>query len=112
MQPEPQMGDVISGAIVGFWAFLGAIMRGATDWRDPKTGKISVGRLGASLATALVLGQIASILGTYWKLEPYLINGIASITGYLGPAATMQLFQQRIFGAKNDLIPAIPPVKD
>lgn len=112
MSVSPQIGDVISSGIVGFWAFLGAIMRGATDWRDPNTGKISIGRLGASMATALVLGQLASILGTYWKFEPYLISGIASMAGYLGPAATLQLFQQKLFGAKNDANPAISTPKN
>lgn len=104
MQPIPQVGDVIASSIVGFWAFLGAMMRGVTDWRDPATGKVSYARIVTAFATALVLGQIASALGTYWHWEGYIISGFASVLGYIGPAATMQLFQQKFLGAKNVVV--------
>jgi hypothetical protein len=112
MTPTPQASDVISGAVMGFWAFLGAVMRGTADWKDANTGKFSPGRLFASGATALVLGQMASAFGQWQHWEPYAISALASAVGWLGPAATMQLFQKRFLGNGNAIIPAVLPPKE
>lgn len=97
---------------MGFWAFLGSVMRGATDWKDPKTGKISPVRFFASVATALVLGQMASAFAQWQHWEPYATSALASMVGYLGPAATMQLFQKRFLGENNAVVPSVIPAKD
>lgn len=95
---------------MGFWAFLGAVMRGSTDWKEPNTGKFSFSRFLASVATALVLGQMASAFGQWQHWEPYAISALASAVGYLGPAVTMQLLQKKLLGDVN--VPAITPAKD
>lgn len=98
--------DEISGAltacIMGFWAFLGAVTRGATDWKDPVTKKFSAPRFGAAVATALALGQVANAIGQHWHWEPTATSALASFVGYLGPAATMQLFKTKFFGGGKD----------
>lgn len=96
--PLPQsFGDIFSTAVMGGWSFLGGIMRGGTDWRDPK-GKFSIPRFGVSIATALVLGQIASAIGHHLGWEPNAIGALSGFVGYLGPAATMQFFQKKLLG--------------
>lgn len=97
MTPLPQnFWDIFSTLVMGFWSFLGGIMRGA-DWKTP-TGRFSPGRFLASIATALVLGEIASAIGQHMHMEPAAIGALSGCVGYLGPAATMQFFQKRFFG--------------
>lgn len=112
MDQPPNLGDAISTALMGFWAFLGGIMRAGADWTDPKTGRRSWPRIAASVATALVLGQIAAAIGQHWHWEPAAIAALSSVVGYLGPAATMQLFQQRFGLGGKDATPVVPPAKD
>lgn len=99
-----QGNEIITTALTGLWAFLGSIMRSGMDWKDPKTGKFSYSRFGSSVATALVLGQVVAALGEHYQVETKIIVAGASLAGYLGPAATLALIQQR-FGAK----PSDPP---
>lgn len=105
MTPSPQ--DAISAGIMGAWAFLGAVMRGTTDWRDIKTGKFSPGQFVASIATALVLGQMAAALTQWLHWEGYATGAIAGTVGYLGPAVIMPFFQKRLLGGL-DANPAAP----
>lgn len=110
--PTPGLSDAIYTALMGFWAFLGGVMRAGADWTDPKTGRLSWARVSASVATAMVLGQIASAIGSHYHWEPAAIGALASFVGYLGPAATMQLFQKRFGLGGTDATPVIPPAKD
>lgn len=92
----PNFWDIFSTLAMGCWSFLGGIMRGA-DWKTPE-GRFSPARFGASVATALVLGEIASAIGQHMHMEPAAVGALSGCVGYLGPAATMQFFQKRFFG--------------
>src|SRR5690348_16040448 len=105
MTLPPQVGVFLSSTVMSFWAFMGAVMRRNSDWRDPATGKMSWPRVGISVATALVLGQTAVALGGYMKWEPAAIGALASFMGYMGPAATLQLFQKRFLGENQNAAP-------
>lgn len=98
----PNQKDLLTGGVLGFWALLGAIIKTGADWRDPETSRFSYGKLLTALATALVLGQGAGALGDALHWEPAVIGLIASILGYLGPAAAMVLLEKRFLpGAPN-----------
>ena len=94
--PDSGVQEIIATAILGGWAFLGSIMRGATDWINPKTGKFSWGLFSASIATALVLGEGAGAWGTAHHWEPFATNALAGGLGYLGPAAALTLIKSRL----------------
>ena len=66
---SPEIGQAIATAFMGLWAFLGGIMRSGADWRDPKSGRFSFPMFITSMATAAVLGQVASWWGTshHWE---------------------------------------------
>ena len=85
----PEIGSIIGTAALGFWAFLGAIMRGAADWTDPVTKKFSPRLFLVALSTALIMGQIAAWLGDTMHWEPRATIVAASTLGYLTPAVVM-----------------------
>ena len=86
---SPEIGQALATAFMGFWAFLGGMMRSGSDWRDPKTGRFSLPLFATSIATAAVLGQIASWWGMSHHWEAGAIGVTASTLGYLGPAVVM-----------------------
>ena len=100
----PGESEIVTTGLMGLWALLGAIMRSGVDWRDPDTKKFSWPRFLTAGATALVLGQISAALGLYYGWEPYASCSMASILGYLGPAAALALLKQRygVFNGKPD----------
>lgn len=110
MNVPGQVGDIISTGLMGFWGFLGVVMRGTADWRDSVTGKFSGPKFGVSIATALVMGQVAAAIGAHLLWEPAATCALASTLAYLGPAVAIQLFMKRFLGDQN--VPAIVPAKD
>lgn len=100
--PDPGLGDAVPTFFLGVWAFLGSAMRGIIDWRDPKTGRFSIGMFFVSVATALVLGEAAGAWGQSHAWEPYWTNALAGGLGYLGPAGTLLLVKNRLLGVQND----------
>ena len=101
MTPIPNAGDVIGNAILGFWAFLGGVMRGTNDWRDA-AGKFSIAKFGVACATALVMGQIAAAIGESRGWPVGITSAVAGGLGYLGPVVVLQLFKNRFLGGSND----------
>lgn len=97
---QQTIGDILSTLIAGGWSFLGGVMRGGTDWRTP-AGQFSIPRFLVSVATALVLGEVANAMAHSWGWESYASGALAGGVGYLGPAATMQFFQKKFFGDAN-----------
>ena len=66
-------------------AFAGSFLR-ANRWRDDATGKIIWFRVVTEIPTAIAVGAVAAGVGTYYKLDPRIIGGIAGTLGLLGPA--------------------------
>lgn len=102
----PHMGDIIGTFILAIWAFLGSAMRGVSDFRDPVTGKFSVVRIFATLAAALVMGEIGGALGSNWGWNPTAVHALCGGLGYFGPAVVLQLLRNRFLGETNDSGPA------
>lgn len=98
--------EIVTTIGMGVLAFMGAVSKGS-QWRDPVTGKISFGRLGAGLATTLVLTAIVRAIGIHYGLETWTQLALAGVFGYIGPdpiiGAISKLLLKRFgLGEKDD----------
>lgn len=96
MTTEPANPDYVSTGIMGALAFAGAVSRG-TQWRDPKTGEISLARLTTGVATALMLTAIVRAIGVHYGVEITAQFALAGVFGYIGPDPIISVISSALF---------------
>lgn len=69
---------------VGAIAMLGAVAKGA-QWRDAKTGEISIAALISGIALSLVMAAVVRAAGVHYGWEPWVQCALSGIFCYVGP---------------------------
>lgn len=85
------MSIPVSGAIdlatslgVGALAVVGGVAKGA-QWRDPKTGAMSIAMMISGIATALVMATVVRAAGVHYGVEPWVQVAGSGVLCYVGP---------------------------
>ncbi len=98
-------GTIFNNLVMGAWALGGSLVRGQNEWRNPETGKFSIWRMGASVVTAFVLGEIAISICVYFHVQQEIVGGLAATLGYVGAPATMGAVTGWLQARKDDTKP-------
>lgn len=69
---------------VGAVAVVGALTK-ATQWRDAKTGKLSMTLLISGVATCLIMATIVRAGGVHFGVEPWAQVMASGVLCYVGP---------------------------
>lgn len=76
--------DLFTSMGVGALAILGGLSKGA-QWRDPSTGRMSMGLLISGIATALVMAAIVRAAGVHYGIEAWAQVAGSGVACYVGP---------------------------
>lgn len=91
---------------MGVLAFMGAVSKG-NQWRDPKTGKVSMSLLVTGVSTALLLTAIVRAIGVHYGMETWAQIAMAGVFGYIGPDPIISVISNLVLkklglGGQND----------
>jgi hypothetical protein len=84
MSVQQNNPDYVTTIGMGVLAFVGAVSKG-NQWRDGKTGKISLSLLFTGVSTALLLTAIVRAIGIHYGMEVWAQIALAGVFGYIGP---------------------------
>lgn len=80
----PGNTDLITSVGVGTISVVGAISK-STQWRDTKTGKMSLTLVFSGIATCLIMASIVRAAGVQWGIEPWAQVMASGVLCYVGP---------------------------
>lgn len=76
--------DLATSLGVGALAVVGGVAKGA-QWRDPKTGSMSIAMMISGIATALVMATVVRAAGVHYGVEPWVQVAGSGVLCYVGP---------------------------
>ncbi len=89
---------------VGTLAIIGGLAKGA-QWRDAKTGDISVAAMISGVALSLVMATVIRAAGVHYGIEPWVQVAGAGVTCYVGPDPILRVLASmalKRFGVSED----------